>query len=530
MPKVLIADKLAEEGIDILKKAGFIVDCNYGLSEEELKAGIKEYDAIIVRSQTKLTEKIIKEADNLKIIGRAGVGVDNVDVNAATKKGIIVMNAPSGNTISTCEHTFALLLALARKIPWAYNSLCRGEWERARFKGVELYSKVLGIIGLGRIGKEVAKRALAFGMKVLGYDPYILSEVADKLGIKLVELNELLRRADFITIHTPLTPQTKNLISQQEFSLMKPTVFLINCARGGIIDESALYQALKEKRIAGCALDVFEEEPPVNSKVLNLDNVVATPHLGATTSEAQVSVAIEIATCVRDALLGRAIRNAVNYVPIEPEVYKIIRPFIKLCELMGSFASQVIEGRAKEITISYMGEIASFKVDPLADAFIKGFLSHILEEDVSFVNAIAIAKSRGIKIEQRKIREEEEYVNSIRVKIVTEKEEKSLEGTLFANKEPRLVKINEFHIEVSPSNYMVVVYNWDKPGVIGSLGTILANHKVNIAAMSLGRSAPSGVAVTILNVDTPLREEVKKEILANPNIISLKEIKLNYPG
>lgn len=526
MVKILVADKLSDEGVKILQNAGFSVDCKYKLPPEELKKIIGQYQGIAIRSTTKLTKDIIGAADNLKIIGRAGVGLDNVDVEAATKKGVIVMNAPGGNTISTCEHALALMLAVARNVPFAHASLKNNEWERNKFKGIELYSKVLGVVGLGRIGKEVAKRALSFGMEVLTYDPFISEEVAQMLGIKLASLEEILKAADFITVHTPLTAETKDLISDKEFSMMKPKAFVVNCARGGIINEDALYRALKEKKIAGAALDVFSEEPPKGSKLLELDNIVLTPHLGASTEEAQVNVAIEIAHCMKDALLGKAIRNAVNYVQMDPETYKIIEPYFQLAEKMGKFISQLAKGGVKEIRLFYLGEISSHKVDVLGAAFVKGFLANQLEEDLNYINALEVAKARGVKVEQIKIREEEEYVNSIRVKIITDKEERLLEGTLFANREARFVKMDDVYIEIAPSEHMMVINNQDKPGVVGFVGTSLGSHKINIAGMSLGRKAPQGIAVTIFNLDNPLTEAVKKEISSNPNIVSLTPVKL----
>ncbi|UCD16000.1 MAG: phosphoglycerate dehydrogenase [Candidatus Omnitrophota bacterium] len=527
MDKIIISDKLSEEGIKILKDAGFTVDCKYNLSAEELKKIIANYRGIVIRSQTHLTRQIIESAHNLKVIGRAGVGLDNVDIEAATKKGIIVMNAPGGNTISTCEQTFALMLAAARNIPAAYRSLKDRKWERSKFKGVELYSKILGVIGFGRIGKEVSKRALSFGMQILVYDPFISGDIAERAGVKLVDLKQLLKQADFVTVHTPLTEETKNLISDKALALMKPKAVIINCARGGVVDEDALYRALKEKKIGQAALDVFSKEPPLDSKLLELDNVVVTPHLGASTEEAQVNVAIEIAHCVKDALLGKAIRNAANYVQIEPEVYKVIGPYFDLCEKMGKFIFQLIEGRVKNIKVSFLGEISSYKVDVLTAAFVKGFLSDMLEEqNVNYINALEIAKERGVKVEQIKIQEEEEYVNSVRVKVATDKKEQVLEGTLFANKEARFVKMNDIYIEVAPSQHMLVINNQDKPGVIGFLGTVLGAHKINIAGMSLGRSAPKKVALTILNLDSPLSEEAVKEIQTNSNIVSLKGVKL----
>jgi D-3-phosphoglycerate dehydrogenase len=526
MVKVIVCDKLSEEGIKILQEAGFTVDCKYKTPPEELKKIIKDYQAAVVRSDTKFTKDIIEQADNLKIIGRAGVGLDNVDLEAATKKGIIVMNSPGGNTISTCEHTLAMILAVARNIPLAHISVKSKAWERSKFKGVELYSKVLGVIGLGRIGKEVAKRAISFGMDVLAYDPFVPQDIAEKMGVKLANLEEVLKNSDFITIHTPVTDETKKIISQKEFSLMKSKVFIINCARGEVIDEEALYQALKEKKIAGAALDVFSKEPPLDSKLLELDNVVLTPHLGASTEEAQTNVAIEIAYCIKDALLGKAIRNAANYPQLDPETYKIIYPYINLSEKMGKFISQIMEGAVKEIKIFYLGEISSYKTGVLASVFVAGFLSKQLGEDVNNINALEVAKERGIKIEQIKITEEEEYVNSIRAEVTTDKEKKVLEGTLFANREARFVKMDDIYIEVYPSKHMLVINNWDKPGVIGFLGTTLGAYNINIAGMSLGRKAQGDIALTILNLDNPLSEKIIKEISSNSNIASLKAVKL----
>ena len=526
MAKVLVSDKLASEGIEILKNSGFEVDCKYGLIPEELKNIIGNYEALIIRSQTKVTQDIIAAADRLKVIGRAGVGLDNVDIEAATKKGIIVMNAPGGNTISTCEHTFALLLSLARNVPFAYNSLKNKEWNRAKFKGIELYGKTIGIVGLGRIGKEVAKRALAFGMDVIAYDPFINEEIAAKLGVKLMSVKELAKNADIITVHTPLTEQTKYLIAEEEFSLMKPNALILNCARGGIIKEEALYQALKEKKIKAAALDVYEQEPPENSKLLDLDNIIVTPHLGASTQEAQVNVAVEISHCVKDALAGRAIRNAVNFVQLDPEAYRQLQPYINLAEKMGKFIAQWVQGRTNKITINYVGEISSFKVDPLTMALLKGYLSFVMEEDVNFINSLDLAKERGVKIEQVKVAQEEDFVNAIRVEVQTDKERKLLAGTLFANKEPRFVKMDDFYLEVYPSQYMLVISNWDKPGVIGFLGTTLGEHKINIAGMSLGRRAPKDVVLTILNLDNPLDEKVKEKLQKNPDIVGIKFIKL----
>mgnify|MGYP001479639964 CR=1 FL=1 len=526
MVKVIVSDKLSKEGVKILEEAGFQVDCKFGISSDELKSVIGEYQGIVIRSATKLTADIIKEADNLKVIGRAGVGVDNVDIQAATKKGIIVMNAPGGNTISTCEQAFALMLAIARNIPFAHSSLKNRAWERSKFKGTELHSKTLGIIGLGRIGKEVAQRAISFAMKVLVYDPFVSSDLAKRIGVELVDLEEILKTSDFITIHTPLTEETKNIISDDEFKLMKKSAFIINCARGGIVDEEALYKALKDKEIAGAALDVFVKEPPLDSKLLELDNLIVTPHLGASTDEAQVNVAIEVAHCLRDVLQNKAIKNAINYVQLDQETYKIIEPYFTLSENMGKFCSQLVKGRAKEIQIAYIGEISTYKVDALGSAFIKGFFSQQLEEGVNYINALEVAKMRQVKVEQIKISQEQEYMNSISVKVITDTSEMVLEGTLFADRTARFVKMDDVYIEISPSKHMLVITNQDKPGVIGFLGSTLGSHKINIANMSLGRYPDKKVALTILNIDSPLSKDVIETIQSNPNIVSLKTINL----
>ncbi|MFA4842523.1 MAG: phosphoglycerate dehydrogenase, partial [Candidatus Omnitrophota bacterium] len=410
--KILVSDPLSQEGLKILKEAKeFQVDVKTELKPGELKGLIKDYDALIVRSATKVTKDIILAADKLKVIGRAGVGLDNVDLEAATQKGIIVMNAPAGNTISTTEHTMSMLLALSRNIAQANASTKNGEWKRSKFMGVELYNKTLGVVGFGRIGKEVAKRAMSFGMKVVAYDPFLSREVAQDLGIEVVELNELLKSADYITVHTPLTDETKHMLSTEEFAMMKKGVRIVNCARGGIIDEQALVSAVKDGKVAGAAIDVFEKEPvAAENELLKLDNVVVTPHLGASTEEAQVNVAIEVSECVRDALLGRGIRNAANYPCLDAEVCKALEPYINLCERLGSFCGQLAEGRFQEFNISYSGEIVQLDLGPLSMSLVKGALSPILKETVNFINAVSLAKERGIKIKESKLSREAEFV------------------------------------------------------------------------------------------------------------------------
>jgi len=526
--KILVSDPLSEEGLEILKEVReFQIDVKTELKAETLKEVIKDYDALIVRSATKVTKDIISAAEKLKVIGRAGVGLDNVDLEAATQKGIIVMNTPAGNTISTAEHTMSMILALSRNIPQANSSTKQGEWKRSKFMGVELYNKILGIIGLGRIGSEVAKRALSFGMKVLAYDPFLSRGVAESLGVEVVELKELLQNSDYITVHTPLTEETNHLLSTEEFSIIKRGARVINCARGGIIDEAALINAIKTGVVAGAAIDVFEKEPlSSESELLQLDNIVLTPHLGASTEEAQVNVAIEVAEIVRDALLGRGIRNAANYPSVETEVYKILEPYINLSEKLGKFCSQLVEGRFQELNINYSGEIIQYDLSPLTMALVKGLLSPILKETVNFINATSLAKERGIKIKESKSSGEEEFVTLIQLEIKTDKETKKVAGTLSPNKQPRIVKVDDYYVELSPMGEMIVIQNWDRPGIIGNLGTLLGRHNINIAAMTFGRQKPGGMAISVLNVDSTVSAEILDRIKKLENILGVKVIRI----
>ncbi len=526
--KILISDKLADEGIAILKAVKeFTVDCKYNLPKDELKSVIKDYDALIIRSSTDVTADIIEAAKKLKFIGRAGVGLDNVDLTAATKKGIVAMNTPAGNTTSTAEHTMSMILALSRNIPQACASLKSGKWDRSKFTGVELYGKVLGVVGLGRIGSTVSKFAKAFGMTVIAYDPFLSMEVAAQRGIEVVEMDALLKRSDYITVHIPKTSETSNLIGEKEFGLMKKTARVINCARGGIISETALAKALQDKRIAGAALDVFEEEPPsTDHPLLKLDNCVLTPHLGASTSEAQVNVAIEIAETVRDALLGKGIVNAANFPSVDAEAYKILEPYINLGFRLGKFAGQLINGRMKEIQITYSGVVNNYKVAPITMSLVNGFLSPILGETVNFINALDLAKERGVNVQEIKSNVEEEFVNCIKVKVITDKEEFSILGTISGNKQPRIVKINEVYVEAVPEGYMVFINNNDKPGLVGALGTILGEAKVNIAGISLGREAQNGIAISVVNVDSAVPEEIIERLKKTKDIVFVKLVKV----
>ncbi len=526
--KILVSDQLSEEGLKLLKhNDDFEVDVKTGLKPEELKAIIKDYDALIIRSATKANKDIIAAGTRLKVIGRAGVGLDNVDLAAATERGIVVMNTPAGNTISTCEHTMSMLLALARSIPAANASTKSGEWKRSKFMGVELYNKTLGIVGLGRIGTEVARRAFSFGMKILAFDPYLNRQVAQDLGIEAVDLETLFRNSDFITVHVPLTDDTRHMISDKEFAVMKKNCRVVNCARGGIVDEAALVKAIKEGKIAGAALDVFEKEPPdAASELFKLDNVAVTCHLGASTEEAQVNVAIEVAECVRDYLSGKGIRNAANYPSIETELYKILQPYIVMAERLGNFSSQLIEGGIQEVEIRYAGDITKYDTTSLSMAIVKGLLSPILKETVNFINAIPLARTRGIKINETKTSTEEDFVNLISLKIQSDKETRQVAATLSSKREPRIVKIDDFYVEASPFGFLIVMKNWDKPGIIGSIGTLMGKHNINIAAMTFGRKTPGGVAVSILNVDSPVSTELLEKVRKIENILEVKLIKL----
>ncbi|MCM8784267.1 MAG: phosphoglycerate dehydrogenase [Candidatus Omnitrophica bacterium] len=526
--KILVSDPLAEEGLKILREEkDFQVDVKVKQPEEVIKEIIGDYDALVVRSETKVTAGIIERAQRLKVIGRAGVGLDNVDVEAATKRGIIVMNAPEGNTISTAEHTLSMILALSRNIPQADASLKKGEWNRKKFMGVELYGKALGIIGLGRIGKEVAKRAMSFGMKIIAYDPYLPSDKAKSLGVELVDWEELLKKADYISFHIPLTDETKNMISEREFKIMKKGMRIINCARGGIVDEKALVKAIEEGIVEGVALDVFEKEPPGDHPLLKSEKVIATPHLGASTEEAQISVSMDIARQIKDVLLGRGVRNAVNFPCVEASLLELLKPYLNLAERLGAMHTQLTEGHIKEIKIKYIGETwANIDTQPLTIAFLKGMLSPILQETVNFVNAPFIAKERGIRINEIKTNEIEDFANVISVEMITEKIRNVITGTLFADNSSRIVKINEFYVEAIPQGFMLIFNNWDKPGVVGNIGTVLGKNNINIAGMTFGREKPGGRAITVINVDSPVPENVLKQLKATENILDVKLIKL----
>lgn len=528
MKKVLISDGLAKEGLEILGKAESIgVDVKIGLKPEELVACIGDYDGIIVRSATKVTKEVIEAGKNLQVIGRAGVGVDNIDVESATKKGIIVMNAPGGNTVSTAEHTMGMLLALSRNITQADKSVKEGKWEKTKYTGVEVSGKTLGVIGLGRIGSYVAQLALAFNMKILAYDPYISVEKAKRMGIKLVEIDELYRNSDYITLHVPKSDETKGMISKAEFDMMKDGVRIINCARGGLIDEQALYEVLKSGKVAGAALDVYENEPPVGSPLPELNNCITVPHLGAATRDAEINVGIEMAHQIVDALSGGPIRNALNIQQVDPEVLQEIQPYLILAEKIGSLHAQLTSGGIQKVEIKISGEIASYEVTPFTVAVIKGMLATILKEPVvNYVNAPFIAKERGIEIVENKETKEEDFVNLITATVQTDKKTVQIAGSIFQKNDIRIVSIDSFRVDAIPQGDMLIISNVDKAGVLGKIATILGKNNINIAGLQMGRKAIGGKQLMVINVDEPVQKSVLQEINTQEEILDSKLVKL----
>jgi D-3-phosphoglycerate dehydrogenase / 2-oxoglutarate reductase len=526
--KVLVADNLSEEGINILKREKELqVDVKTGLSPKDLAAAIGPYEALLVRSATKVTAEVIEKADKLKVIGRAGVGLDNVDLDAATRRGIICMNVPGGNTISTAEHTMSLMMALARRIPQADASLRSGKWERSKFVGTELCGKTLGILGLGKIGTEVAKRAQAFGMRIVAYDPFLSVEKAQQLNVELGNVEEVLKEADFVTVHVPLTSQTKHLIGAKELALMKKGSFVLNCARGGIVDEQALIQSIKDGKTAGAAIDVYETEPPpMDNPLFKVPQIVVTPHLGASTEEAQQNVAIEIAKQVADCLLGRGIRNAANMPSLDASSMKKLQPYVLLCEKMGSLASQLFESQISEVRVTYTGEVAVYDTAPLTLAVLKGILEPIVGENINYVNASFIASERGIKLVEAKSSQIEEFANLISVEVRSESANLIVCGTLSSKKEPRIVKIDRYFIETSPTGFLLFIKNHDKPGLIGYIGSVLGEAGVNIASMSNGREKAGSDAITIVSVDMEILPKVLEKLKKFEHIVDAKLIKL----
>ncbi len=526
--KVLVADPISQRGIDeLVNEKSLEVDVKIGIKPDELLATASEYSAIVVRSQTKITAPVLEAATKLKAIGRAGVGVDNVDVETATAKGVIVMNTPGGNTVSTAEHAFSLLVSIARNIPQADASVKSGKWDRKSFEGVELYGKTLGILGMGRIGTEIARRAAAFGMRVLAYDPYLSPAKAATLQVNLIEnIDALLPDVDFITMHMPLTNETKHMIDARRIGLMKAGVRIVNCARGGLIDEAALAEALKTRHVAAAALDVFEvEPPPADYALLKLPNIVFTPHLGASTAEAQESVGIEIALAIRAALIDGEIRNAVNMPNIDAKMLAILGPGIELCEHLGKFLGQISPKRPQTLRIRFCGKISEYDLTPMSRAVLTGYLQHIGGAEVNSVNAPSLAKSLGLNVVESKHTEQGEFTEWVEAVVETENGTCSIRGTFFGSK-PRIVMINERFVELIPNGVVLMLENKDRPGMVGHIGSLLGQHSINIASMSLSRDTVGGCALTLLNLDSRPEDSVLKSLLADPAIVSAKVIEL----
>lgn len=527
MIKLLMTYSSTEGLSKLLNHPEFKIDVHPKPTPEKFAEIIPAYDGLLIRSEVKVTKEIMDAAKNLKLVVRAGTGVDNIDKAYATQKGIVVMNVPGGNTISACEQAITLLLSLARNTPQAHASVKAGKWEKEKFIGTELQGKTLGLIGMGRIGKEVALRMKAFEMNVMAYDPFLTEEYAKSLGVEIATLEQIYSNADFISLHAPLNDQTKNLINKDALSKMKHGTRLINCARGGIVDEKALFEALKSGQIKAAALDVFEKEPLAkDSPLLELENVVLTPHLGASTEEAQVKIATESSDMIIDFFTNGIIRNAVNMPSVDMETYKKINPYLELAEKIGLLQAQMIDGGIKEIEITYAGEVSGINTGSVTPAYLKGLLTPILDMKVNFVNAAFLAKERGIKVREIKTSETEDFSSLITAKITTEKTQLTVAGTVFSHQFPRIVNIKNLDVDVMPQGCMIVLDNIDKPGMIGKMGTLLGNSGINIASMQVGRDKLGGKAITIINVDVCLSDEVLKKISEIDGTANVKMVQL----
>jgi D-3-phosphoglycerate dehydrogenase / 2-oxoglutarate reductase len=521
MPRVLISDKLSPAAIEIFKRRGIEVDFKPGLSPAELRAIIAPYDGLAVRSASKVTRELMEAAPNLKVVGRAGIGVDNVDVTSATARGVVVMNTPYGNAITTAEHAIAMMFALARQLPEASTSTKAGKWEKNRFMGVELFGKTLGLIGCGNIGSIVADRAVGLHMKVVAFDPFLSEKRAVELGVEKVELNELLERADFVTLHTPLTEQTRNILSRENIAKLKKGTRIINCARGGLVDEAALYEALKSGHVAGAALDVFETEPATENPLFGLENVVCTPHLGAATAEAQENVALQVADQMADYLLTGAVSNAINMPSVTAEEAPRLKPYMELARLLGGMAGQLTAAQDDAIVairVEYEGHVAELNRKPLTAAALAGVLAPLMGA-VNMVNAPVVAKERGMEVAETVHERRGDYASLLRVTVVTPRHERSVAGTLVGEARPRLVEIKGIAVEADFAPDMLYVTNQDKPGFIGRFGMVLANAGINIATFHLGRSGQGGDAICLVSLDGPIPEAVLAEVRALPLVV-----------
>ena len=525
--KVLVSDSLSDVGVKIFEETPDIeVDVITDLTPKDLESIIGQYNALVIRSATKVTAEIVEAAHNLKVIGRAGIGLDNVDIPATSKKGIVVMNTPEGNIITAAEHTIAMIMALSRNIPQATASLKQGKWEKKKFQGWEVFDKTLGVIGIGRIGHLVAERAKGMKMKVVVYDPYIKPDSIEKLDLEPVSFAELLKRSDYITIHTPSTDETINMINKKTIARMKKGAMLINCARGGIVNEDDLYDALKSGQLAGGALDVFSSEPPGKIKLMTLPNFICTPHLGASTREAQEKVAKDVAEQIVDYLLYGSVRNAVNVPSISPELMTTLRPYAILAERIGSFQTQIADSPILEIEVNYFGNITEYDVTPLTTSMLKGLLTPILKDEVNFVNAPLIATERGIKVVESKIKTAEDYSNLITIKVKTSAGRNVVSGTIFGNNLPRILRINNFYLEAIPEGHNLLINNLDTPGVIGSITSTLGSYGVNIGRMQVGEEKEKKQNVIFLATDASVSDEILEKLRGLENVFSVRRIEL----
>lgn len=527
--RILISDPVAREALDVLQGApGFEVDFKTGLKPAEILEIISGYDGLIVRSETKVTADLLARAERLRAVVRAGAGVDNIDVDAATRRGVLVMNTPGGNTIAAAEHTIALMLSLARNVPQANAALKAGKWERSKFVGAEVTDKVLGVIGLGKIGREVAQRAVGLGMRVIGFDPFLSDEAAKALKLETLPLDQVISRSDFITVHVPLTAETRGLIGADALARAKQGVRILNVARGGIVDEAALADAVRSGKVAGAALDVFEEEPPrPDNPLLGLDRVVVTPHLGASTKEAQEAVGTQSATQIIAFLRDGAVVNAVNMVAVEPALLRKVAAWQNLAERLGAMQAQLLAGRVRRIVIAYAGEIFGANERKLLTlGVLKGFLSRFAAEPVNYVNAAHFARQHGLDVVEQTSLKSEDFVNLVSVVVETDKGQRRVAGTIFGEKMPRIVFLDGYDTDAIPAGHMLLVSNNDTPGIIGKIGTLMGENRINIATMTVGRDASGGTALAILNVDSPVPAPVVRRLEAEPGIVWVKTVQL----
>ena len=526
--RVLVSDNLGEAGIKMFEEEeGIELDVDTGLSHEELKGIIGKYDALVIRSDTKVTEDLLEAATRLKVVGRAGIGLDNVEIPAATKRGVVVMNTPGGNVITTAEHAIAMILSLSRNIPEGTASLKAGEWDKKRLQGREIYNKILGVIGFGKIGSIVADRARGLKMQVIIHDPYVTPEQIEKAGFESVTLEELFRRSEYITVHVPMLKDTVGLINKNAFDKMKEGVMIVNCARGGIVNEADLYDALKSGKVAGAALDVFEQEPPGICPLFELDHLICTPHLGASTQEAQTKVAVNVAGQIIEYLKNDIILNAVNAPSVTGDLLKKLGPLLSLGEKIGSLLAQLTGGAIKEVDIEYAGDFKELDLAPVSIAVLKGLLAPIVKDDVNYVNAQILAKERGIKVTEVSSGESDEYINLITVRLVTTEMTSTVSGTIFGKNEHRIVEINNFRLELIPTGHISLIYNLDKPGAIGSFATLLGDNKINIDQMQVGQEETGEMNIIFLKTNVPIPKKVIQRMLELQLVITVTPLEFD---